>query len=107
MANTYGWLVGGNAHNDTQSVTRAGSKYVYSKLQTHEGKLESEVWHDGRFRVSVNGHEIAVGNVNRDEAMLGAGITHYNAAGGGGGYDRKRLLVDNILEAVEEYKREV
>jgi len=64
MANTYGYLWGEAAYNRTNAVTRTGSKLVISKLQTHDGKLESEVWHDGRFEVRLNGKRIATGNVD-------------------------------------------
>ncbi len=104
MSATYGFLKGGNGTSDTKAVTRGGSKYVTSTLQTHDGKLESEVWKDGRFRVVLNGQEIAVGNVNRNEAYLGDACNG-NAATSGGEFHPLLDFLGEVQEALDSYKR--
>jgi hypothetical protein len=102
MANTYGILDGSNS---SQSVTRTGAKWVRSRLQTYDGSLDTIVHADGSFTVELNGQEIAVGNVDRNEAYLGKATTHYNAAGAGGEFNPTADFLDSVMDAVQEYER--
>lgn len=60
MAALIGYLQG-----NREMVHRLGSKVIDSKLATWRGKIETTLTKDGQYYVSVNGHQVAEGNVNQ------------------------------------------
>jgi len=61
MAALIGYLEYGH-HAGT--VHRLAHKVIESELRTWEGKINTTLTKDGTFYVSVNGKDVATGNVN-------------------------------------------
>ncbi len=62
MAALIGYLEYGH-HAGT--VHRLAHKRIESELRTWEGRIDTQLEKDGTFYVSVNGKQIATGNVNQ------------------------------------------
>jgi len=59
MAALIGYLQGNRGR-----VHRLGSRVIDSRLATWRGEIDTTLTKDGKFFVSVNGKQIAEGNVN-------------------------------------------
>jgi len=59
MANLIGYLQGNRG-----MVHRLGNSVIDSELKTWEGRITTTLNKDGQYYVSVNGKQVAEGNVN-------------------------------------------
>jgi len=48
-------------------VHRLSHKVIESQLRTWKGRIDTTLLKDGTYYVSVNGKDIATGNVNKDK----------------------------------------
>lgn len=86
------------------SCSRLSDSHIISDINTWNGRIQTVVKKDGSFRIVLNNQEIAVGNLDRNEAYLGD-AANGNAAGSGGEFTPLKDAMNQIEEVVDEYRR--